>query len=139
MERRFYSVNYTSACFFRVSRDFEQLFCILTQQLAIASAVLTRLVRFIAALFIVDQFIVDSTHRGSIYCTVDLLTFLESCMMDRWIKKGEAISVRSSTLAPGPLFGPHVLPLKKNKTEKDRIKKRKIEKNKKNINRRVID
>jgi hypothetical protein len=46
-----------------------------------------------------------------------------------WIKKGGATPDRSKTPVRGPLFGPNVLP--KVKTEES--------KNKKNINRRVID
>jgi hypothetical protein len=47
-----------------------------------------------------------------------------------WIKKGGATPDRSSrTPARGPLFGPNVLPYVKSKESK----------NKKNINRRVID
>jgi hypothetical protein len=49
--------------------------------------------------------------------------------MNGWIKKGGATPDRSRTPARGPLFGPNVLPLVKSEESK----------NKKNINRRVID
>jgi hypothetical protein len=45
--------------------------------------------------------------------------------MDGWIKKSGATPDRSRNPASEPLFRPNVLEVKKNKTEKDRIKKNK--------------